>query len=46
MLERLGDPFTDGSIEQEALDAIHNEQTQQKHDAEARQMAAQGGGRA
>lgn len=43
MLERHGDPFTDGSIEQEALDAIHNEQTQQKHVAEARQMAAQMG---
>lgn len=43
MLERHGDPFTDGSIEQEALDAIHNDQTQQKHVAEARQMAAQMG---
>lgn len=41
MLDRHGDPFTDGSIEQEALDAIHNEQTQHKHVAEARQMAAQ-----
>lgn len=39
MLDRYGDPFTDGSIEQEALDAIHNDQTQQKHVAEARAMA-------
>lgn len=41
MLERYGDPFTDGTIEQEAMDAIHNEQQAQKNVAEARQMAAQ-----
>lgn len=39
MLDRYGDPMTDGTIEQEALDAIHNEQQQQKNVAEARQLA-------
>lgn len=43
MLDRHGDPFTDGSIETEALDSIHNEQTQHKHVAEARHIAAQMG---
>lgn len=41
MLERYGDPMTDGTIEQEAVDAIHNEQQVQKNVAEARQIAAQ-----
>ncbi|QRZ14738.1 hypothetical protein JWJ88_17385 [Paracoccus methylovorus] len=41
MLERYGDPMTDGTIEQEAVDAIHNEQQAQKNVAEARQIAAQ-----
>lgn len=41
MLDRYGDPMTDGTIEQEALDAIHNEQQQQKNVAEARQLATQ-----
>lgn len=41
MLERYGDPMTDGTIEQEAMDAIHNEQQAQKNVAEARQIAAQ-----
>ncbi|MTH65078.1 hypothetical protein [Paracoccus shanxieyensis] len=39
MLERYGDPMTDGSIEQEALDAIHNDQQAQQNVAEARQLA-------
>lgn len=41
MAERYGDPFTDGTIEQEAVDAIHSEQQAQKNVAEARQMAKQ-----
>ncbi len=41
MLERYGDPMTDGTIEQEAVDAIHNEQQAQKNVAEARQIATQ-----
>lgn len=41
MLERYGDPMTDGTIEQEAVDAIHNDQQAQKNVAEARQIAAQ-----
>lgn len=41
MLDRYGDPMTDGTIEQEAMDAIHNEQQAQKNVAEARQMASQ-----
>lgn len=43
MAERYGDPFTDGTIEQEAVDAIHSEQQAQKNVAEARQMAKQMG---
>lgn len=43
MLDRYGDPFTDGSIEQEALDAIHNDQQQLKNVVEARQIATRMG---
>lgn len=41
MLDRYGDPLNDGTIEEEAMQAIHNEQMQQKHVAEARHIAAQ-----
>lgn len=41
MLDRYGDPLTDGTIEAEAMEAIHNDQQAQKNVAEARQMAAQ-----
>lgn len=41
MLDRYGDTLNDGTIEQEAMDAIHNSQMQQKHVAEARHIATQ-----
>lgn len=41
MLDRYGDVLNDGTIEQEAMDAIHTTQEQQKHVAEARHIATQ-----
>lgn len=41
MLDRYGDVLTDGTIENEAMDAIHNDQQAQKNVAEARAMASQ-----
>ena len=41
MTERYGDPLHDGSIEEEALAAIHNEQQAQTSVAEARHLATQ-----
>lgn len=41
MTERHGDPLNDGSIEEEALAAIHNEQQANTAVAEARHMARQ-----
>lgn len=39
MLERYGDPFTDGSIEEEALAAIHNDKAGEVMAAELRVLA-------
>lgn len=39
MTDRYGDPFTDGTIEQEALDAIHSEQQAKTVAAEVRHLA-------
>jgi hypothetical protein len=41
MTERHGDPLTDGTIEREALEAIHNEQQANTAVSEARHMAKQ-----
>lgn len=41
MMERHGDPLNDGSIEEEALAAIHNEQQANLTISEARHMAKQ-----
>ncbi len=41
MLERYGDPLNDGSIEEEALEAIHSDQQVHATVVEARHMAAQ-----
>lgn len=41
MLDRYGDPFTDGTIEREAMEAIHNEQQSNKNVVEARAIAQQ-----
>lgn len=43
MLDRYGDPLTDGTIEEEALLAIHSEQQSMTVVAEARHIAAQMG---
>lgn len=43
MVERYGDPFQDGTVEEEALAAIHNEQQAATAVAEARQLARQMG---
>lgn len=43
MRERYGDPLTDGSIESEALEAIHSEQQAQTVASEARHLAARSG---
>jgi len=43
MMERHGDPLNDGSIEEEALVAIHSEQQAHTVAAEARQLAKRAG---
>jgi len=46
MMERYGDPFTDGSIEEEALAIIHNDQQGEVIAAEMRVLARSTGQRA
>ena len=43
MLDRYGDPLNDGTIEQEALEAVHTEQQAQSIVAEARYFADRAG---
>lgn len=43
MLDRYGDPLTDGTIEQEALEAIHSEQQAKSVATEVRHLASRAG---
>lgn len=43
MQDRYGDPLTDGTIEQEALDAIHSEEKAKSVATEARHLSARAG---